>query len=142
MLDLQGFMDRAIDVIRNDDADGYLSMIELPYQVITATETRTYVTQAEMRDHFHLFRIGLTRLGFHDLAHRVTSATVLGADLVTGIYETQLHRDDQLFVAPYRSCITLRRTRGSWRAVSTAHSIGHADWIDRMNAVSGTPNTH
>lgn len=141
MLNLQEFMDKVIDIIRQDDADGYLSMIELPYQVITARETRTFVRRQEMREHFQLFRIGLHQLGFHDLEHRVTSATMLGADLATGIYETQLHRDDQLFIAPYRSCITLRRTGGKWRAVSTAHTSGHADWVDRMNAVSGTLNT-
>ncbi|APE42737.1 hypothetical protein BOO69_04345 [Sulfitobacter alexandrii] len=141
MLNLQAFMDKVIGIIREDDADGYLSMIELPYQVITARETRTFVRRQDMREHFHLFRIGLHQLGFHDLSHRVTATTMLGADLATGIYETQLYRNDQLFIAPYRSCITLRRSGRVWRAVSTAHTIGHADWMDRMDAITGMQKT-
>ncbi|QFT57407.1 hypothetical protein FIU94_01110 [Sulfitobacter sp. THAF37] len=141
MLNLQAFLDKVIDIIRADDAEGYLSMIDLPYQVITARDTRTFVHRRDMREHFHLFRIGLHQMGFSDLHHRANSATMLGADLATGIYETELFRDDQLFVAPYRSCITLRRSEGVWRAVSTAHTIGHADWMDRMNAVSGMHTT-
>jgi hypothetical protein len=139
MLDLQAFMDRVVEVIRADDAEGYLALIDLPYQVITATETRTFLHRPEMREHFQLFRIGLQRLGFEDLSHHVDSVTMLGADLASGVYETRLVREDRLFVAPYRSTITLRRGDGTWRAVSTAHSIGHADWVERMEHIEAQP---
>ena len=139
MLDLQGFMDRVVEVIRADDLEGYLDMIALPYQVITATSTLTFRRQRDMEDHFHLFRLGLREMGFRDLSHHVISTTMLGASLATGIYETRLVREDRRLVAPYRSCITLRKNDDRWRAVSTAHTIGHADWISRMEAIAAQP---
>ncbi|MCB1343277.1 MAG: hypothetical protein KDK24_19855 [Pseudooceanicola sp.] len=139
MLDLQAFMDEVVEVIRKDDAKGYLDMIALPYQVITAASTRTFLRKADMEDHFHLFRIGLKQMGFQDLSHHVISVTMLGETLATGIYETRLLREDRRLVAPYRSCITVRRDTGRWRAVCMAHTIGHADWVERMEAITAQP---
>lgn len=132
MLNLQAFMDEVIDVIMRDDVDGYVDMISLPYQLITATETRSFLRPADLRDHFALFKIGLQQLGFEGLSHHVLSTTMLGESLATGIYETRLYRTGNDIIAPYRSCITLRLTDSKWRAVSTAHTVGHADWVERM----------
>lgn len=138
MLNLQEFMDRVIEAIRASDVTAYLSMIALPYQVITASGTRTFVRETDMADHFHLFCTGLRDLGFSDLRHHVFDTVMLGETLATGTYETQLFRHDEGFVAPYRSAITLRREAGVWRAVSTAHTIGHADWMERLQAMDRT----
>lgn len=132
MLNLQAFMDQVVEVIMRDDLDGYLAMISLPYQVITASETRTFTRRAEMEDHFHLFKAGLDTLGFQSVGHRVMSTTMLGKSLATGIYETRLTRHDSSVLAPYRSCITLRHGGDKWRAVSNAHTFGHADWLERL----------
>ena len=139
MLDMQAFMDRVVAVIRKDDVQGYTDMIALPYQVITATSTRSFLHRSDLVDQFHIFRIGLEKMGFSDFWHRVIDTTMLGESLATAIYETQLVRGDRRLVAPYRSCITLRKDGDRWRAVSTAHTIGHADWVERMEAIATQP---
>lgn len=138
-LDLQDFADEVVDTIRTEDVDAYLALMAVPYQIVTATESRTIDTFEGMAQHFKTYCKGLRELGFEDLSHKVISTTLLGPDLAIGIYQTDLYRDDHLYVAPFRSVVTVRRGEDlKWRAVASAHTINHADWTKRMDAVSGS----
>ncbi|KZX94513.1 MULTISPECIES: hypothetical protein [unclassified Sulfitobacter] len=140
-LDLQEFADEVVDAIRREDVDAYLSLMAVPYQIVTATESRTIEKMEGLADHFATYCKGLRQLGFEDLSHKMISTTLLGPDLAVGIYQTDLYRDDHLYVAPFRSVVTVRRGEDlKWRAVASAHTINHADWTGRMDAVSGSTN--
>ena len=121
--------------------DGYLTLMAVPYQIVPATESRTIETTEEMGEHFRTYCKGLRALGFEDLSHKMISTTLLGPDLAIGIYQPDLYRDAHLYVAPFRSVVTVRRGEDlKWRAVASAHTINHADWTGRMDAVSGSTN--
>ncbi|KIQ68534.1 hypothetical protein [Wenxinia marina] len=133
-LDVQGFLTEIMHVVDRRDRAGYLDLIALPYVIITATDTRIFIDEDDMADHFTLFLAGLDTLGFEGVRHSLIRADALGRDLVSGIYETQLLGGTRVVAAPYRSTITIRRQTDRWRAVANAHTIGHADWIDRLGA--------
>ncbi|SHI64616.1 hypothetical protein SAMN05444417_1369 [Wenxinia saemankumensis] len=133
-LDVQGFLDEIVDVVARRDHAGYLDLIALPYAIHSAAETRVFDDPDRMADHFTLFLAGLDALGFEGVRHHLLRADALGRDLVSAVYETQLIGGRRVVAAPYRSTITIRRQPDRWRAVANAHTVGHADWVERLMA--------
>ncbi|MFC4671251.1 hypothetical protein ACFO5X_22055 [Seohaeicola nanhaiensis] len=132
MANFQSFIDKIIDAIRRDDLESYLPLIDLPYLINTAAGSHFFVRQSELVDNFHLFRMGFFKMGFVDASAKVVSSTMLGESLASFIFETQPVREDGQPVDPYLTCMTVRKVRGRWCAISATASVGMYDWHERM----------
>lgn len=131
-VNFQSFIEKVIDAIRQDDLEAYLPLIDLPYLINTAVGSHFFVRQSELVDNFHLFRMGFFKMGFVDVSVKVVSSTMLGESLASFIFETQPVRGDGQPVDPYLTCMTIRKVRGRWCAISATASVGMYDFHERM----------
>ncbi len=124
----QTILDRVSAVLINGDADGWVSAVALPFQLVTRQGIQSFDTEAALREDFAVYQKEFKDHGVTDIFRQALTAQLIDGDQMTGTYRTHIMRGGNHVVPPWESSMTLRNDNGQWRITTVMRAIGHLNW--------------
>ena len=125
---LQAWLDTLSDAAMAGDFETYIASISLPFTLVTSAGAMVQTTEDDMRDGFEAFHAMLKTLRATQIIRIAERVDRVSANVLTGLYETQILQGGQRLFAPFRSSVTLVMSGNHWKAAQIANGMTNHTW--------------
>ncbi|WP_375261026.1 hypothetical protein [Palleronia sp.] len=127
-IDFQSWLDARSKSFFDQDFDAHLTLVYLPFAIATRTAVLVVEDEAKLRIGFDAWS---DMLKSQKATHMICTARhveILGDDMMSGTFDTEILRDAVRICDPYRSTATLRKIDGAWKVISIANGLTNSTW--------------
>lgn len=125
---LQTYLDEMGKAVMNEWFEDFVTLIQLPLSILTASAKITVATRADLEDGFYDFVEMIRSRGVTQVQRTVKAATFQGTDHIVGIYETRLLADEKLALPVFHSKMWIGCHDGAWKAIKIHNTTNETRW--------------
>jgi hypothetical protein len=125
---LQEILDDLGSAVMTDDWAGFVTRIDLPFEMDTDSTTITVVSRDDLRDGYDRFRELIQLRRVTDYIRLAETATYDTPDTIRGVYVSHLLSNGTRVLPPYRSEMTLRLRGNRWTVTRIRNTWTNDRW--------------